>query len=226
MAAPRAALKRIGIFGGVQDNKKLDWVLEAFAYLDAFLIGIEVTVVGTVVPQCEMLIEQAMQLQHLSIQFVGRVDEAAFIEELEQTDLCIALRHPTMGETSAVVMRALQLGIPTIVSNTGWYAELPDNVVKAPLDNTPHFLSSSIHGLITQPARYREWAGTCADMATRPELSHARMCSDILDFLRCFRAESHASDLIARKLVEIGFIGDESEQRLLETISPRVRLLQ
>ena len=37
-----------------------------------------------------------------------------------------------MGETSAVVTQALQLGTPVIVTDVGWYAELPDFVLKVP----------------------------------------------------------------------------------------------
>jgi glycosyltransferase involved in cell wall biosynthesis len=33
-----------------------------------------------------------------------------------------------MGETSAIVIRALALGKPVIVSDVGWFAELPDDV--------------------------------------------------------------------------------------------------
>lgn len=223
-ATPHRRLTRIGIFGGVQENKKLDWILESFGYLDAFLAGVEVTVVGTVIPQCEVLVEQAKALEHLSIRFVGRVDEADFVDELERTDLCIALRYPTMGETSAVVMRALQLGVPTIVSDTGWYAELPSEVLKAPLDNTPHFLSSTIHRLITEPQAYLAWADDCARMTTQLDLSHADMCAEIVDFLMSFRAERYASELFASKLVELGFRGDDSERAVLATIEPRTRL--
>lgn len=222
--APRQVLHRIGIFGGVQDNKKLDWILEAFGYLDAFMKGVEVTVVGTVVPECAFLIEQARTLENLSISFVGRVDEEAFVKELERTDLCIALRYPTMGETSAIVMRAVQLGVPTIVSDNGWYAELPPEVMKAPLDNTPHFLSSIIHRFVTQPPLYREWAEACTEMTERLDVSHGRMCGDIIDFMEVFRSERFASDVVVTKLVELGFTGDEAERRLLDTIEPRARL--
>ena len=37
-----------------------------------------------------------------------------------------------MGETSAIVVQALQLGTPVIVSDVGWYAELPECVLKVP----------------------------------------------------------------------------------------------
>ena len=47
---------------------------------------------------------------------------------LRRVDAAIALRVPTMGETSAVVIRALSVGTPLVVSDVGWFSELPDEV--------------------------------------------------------------------------------------------------
>ena len=50
-------------------------------------------------------------------------------------DVLVNLRYPTMGETSGSVIRALSLGRPLIVSDVGWFSELPDDVVlKVPVD--------------------------------------------------------------------------------------------
>ncbi len=50
-------------------------------------------------------------------------------------DVLVNLRFPTMGETSGSVMRALSLGKPLVVSDVGWFSELPDGVVlKVPVD--------------------------------------------------------------------------------------------
>jgi hypothetical protein len=50
-------------------------------------------------------------------------------------DICVSLRAPTMGETSGSVIRALVLGKPLVVSEVGWFAELPDEVaLKVPVD--------------------------------------------------------------------------------------------
>src|SRR5690349_19516800 len=49
-------------------------------------------------------------------------------------DICIGLRFPTMGETSGSAIRTLSLGKPLVVSDLGWFAELPDDVaVKIPV---------------------------------------------------------------------------------------------
>ena len=40
-------------------------------------------------------------------------------------DVHVSLRSPTMGETSGTAIRALALGKPLVVSDVGWFAELP-----------------------------------------------------------------------------------------------------
>lgn len=60
------------------------------------------------------------------------VRETGYIEGLSKlndylmaSNVCINLRHPSAGETSACCLRALAAGVPVVVSNTGWYRELP-----------------------------------------------------------------------------------------------------
>jgi glycosyltransferase involved in cell wall biosynthesis len=47
---------------------------------------------------------------------------------LARLDVCVSLRQPTMGETSGVALRALALGRALVVSDVGWFAELPEEV--------------------------------------------------------------------------------------------------
>jgi glycosyltransferase involved in cell wall biosynthesis len=57
---------------------------------------------------------------------IGYVDGLPRLNEhLVASDVCINLRHPTAGETSASCLRAMAAGIPVIVSDEGWYRELP-----------------------------------------------------------------------------------------------------
>ncbi len=45
---------------------------------------------------------------------------------LAAADVCINLRNPSAGETSATVLRAMASGTPVVVSDSGWYRELPE----------------------------------------------------------------------------------------------------
>jgi len=217
----RSVLRRIGIFGGVQANKRIDWVVQAFEMLNATLKPVEVVVVGTIEGPSEALVARAKALPDLTIRFTGRLEEDAFIAEFEQTDLCISLRHPTMGETSAVVMRALQHGVPTIVSDTGWYAELPGAVKKIPLENAPYVLSSLIARLLNEPDLYREWASACAELPRTLGLAHATMVGQIVDFVQSHHAERAVADAITRHLADLGFVGEHAERGVLEAVASR-----
>ena len=58
----------------------------------------------------------------------GYVDEERLWSLMASCDVLVTLRSPTMGETSGTVVRALSLGKPLVVSDVGWFAELPDSV--------------------------------------------------------------------------------------------------
>lgn len=55
-------------------------------------------------------------------------DLADFLNWTATADVIMGLRYPTMGETSGTVLRAFGLSRPVIVSNHGWYGELPDEI--------------------------------------------------------------------------------------------------
>ena len=55
-------------------------------------------------------------------------DLADFLNWVATADVIMGLRYPTMGETSGTVLRAFGLSRPVIVSDHGWYGELPDTI--------------------------------------------------------------------------------------------------
>jgi glycosyltransferase involved in cell wall biosynthesis len=60
--------------------------------------------------------------------FMDYLPEDDFDGVLSAADMLINLRFPTSGETSGTVCRALAHALPCIVSDHGWYGELPDGV--------------------------------------------------------------------------------------------------
>lgn len=121
----------IGVFGGVDLNKRLDVVVEALSVAHAMGCRVHLHIVGNVHPDCEILIERINQSPLAALTHIhGRVEHETLLQLISAVDLCLALRYPTMGETSAIVMRALQAGTPVVVNDVGWYAELPDFLPK------------------------------------------------------------------------------------------------
>lgn len=125
-----------GSFGIISHTKQLEAALRAFAEVRASH------------PQCYYLIAGAWNALDVDapalVARLGLTDAVkclGYVETLEEflgwlaaVDAVINLRHPTVGETSAVALRALAAGRALVVYDHGWYAELPsDACLKLPV---------------------------------------------------------------------------------------------
>ncbi len=64
----------------------------------------------------------------------GRVSDEELMQALDEADLAFCMRTPTLGETSGIVLRACSVGTPVVVSDVGWFSELPDDLaIKIPM---------------------------------------------------------------------------------------------
>jgi len=125
----------IGSFGNLNASKRIPQLLEAFARLRRTRPGARLLLVGAVSPGFDL----DRRLQRLGLSEEG-ITREAYVEEdrlwalMAACDVCVNLRSPTMGETSGSVIRQLSLGRPVVVSDVGWFAELPDAVaLKVPV---------------------------------------------------------------------------------------------
>ena len=119
----------IGAFGHVNVSKRVPQLLEAFARVRAEHPGARLLLVGATSPGFDL--DRRLQRLGLDTDGIvreGYVDEQRLWALMTACDVHVSLRSPTMGETSGTAIRALTLGKPLVVSNTGWFAELPDGV--------------------------------------------------------------------------------------------------
>jgi glycosyltransferase involved in cell wall biosynthesis len=119
----------IGAFGNVNASKRVPQLLEAFARLRVEHPGARLLLAGATSPGFDL--ERRLQRLGLDGEGVlreGYVDERRLWELMAACDVHVSLRSPTMGETSGTAIRALTLGKPLVVSDVGWFAELPASV--------------------------------------------------------------------------------------------------
>jgi glycosyltransferase involved in cell wall biosynthesis len=84
----------------------------------------------------------------------GAVDDDGFATWLDRATVAVQLRRRSNGESSGVVAHTLARGIPTIVTDIGAMAELPDDaVVKVPADIAPDGLADVIVELLGDASR-------------------------------------------------------------------------
>lgn len=176
---PRSNTLRVGVFGSINPNKHTDQLLWAAKSVLDQGAAVHIDIAGNLDcggRELHALVAQLNMQQHVT--FHGRVEEATFYRIMQSVDLCVALRYPTMGETSGVVSRALQMGIPTIVNDVGWYAELPACVAKLPVELAP--MQQQLASLLTRHACDRTFHERVRGEAIR-------YAQDVADFDRTTR---------------------------------------
>jgi glycosyltransferase involved in cell wall biosynthesis len=126
----------VGCFGHLNVNKRIPQLLEAFALLRMRRPGAKLLLVGAAGERFDL----ERRLERLGLDGSAILREDYVAEErlwslMAACDVLVNLRSPTMGETSGAVIRGLGLGEPMLVSDVGWFSELPDGVaLKIPVD--------------------------------------------------------------------------------------------
>jgi glycosyltransferase involved in cell wall biosynthesis len=125
----------IGCFGFLNMNKRIPQLLEAFAAFRRDRPGARLLLVGAAGERFD--VQRRLERLGLTegVEQLDYVPEARMWSLMAACDVLVNLRYPTMGETSGSVIRALSLGKPLVVSDVGWFSELPDDaVLKVPVD--------------------------------------------------------------------------------------------
>jgi glycosyltransferase involved in cell wall biosynthesis len=145
----------IGCFGYLNMNKRIPQLLEAFARLQARHPGARLLLVGASAERFDL----DRRLERLGLAGSEAIVREEYVPEerlwslMAACDVCVNLRFPTMGETSGSVLRSLSLGKPVVVSDVGWFSELPGNVaLKVPVDELETRTLEAALELLAEPA--------------------------------------------------------------------------
>lgn len=163
-AAGRALRRRLGLpddapvagsFGFQTPIKRTAAIVPVLAAPG--LERLHLLVVGEVSPEVDL--EGAARRAGVAdrVHVTGFVEYAEFEAAIAATDLCLNLRYPTAGETSASLLRVLAAGRAAVVSDFGQFGELPPEVaVRVPLGEAePEALAARLRELLGSPERLR-----------------------------------------------------------------------
>jgi glycosyltransferase involved in cell wall biosynthesis len=159
----------VGSFGFLNANKRIPQLLEAFAVLRREHPRARLLLVGPEAPGLEL--ERRVEALGLAdaVERHGYVDEPRFWSLLAACDVCVSLRWPTMGETSAGAIRVLSLAKPLVVSDVDAFSELPDEVAHkvAPDEREVASLAAALLLLAGDTARRDALSDAARDFALR-----------------------------------------------------------
>jgi glycosyltransferase involved in cell wall biosynthesis len=139
----------IGCFGHLTPSKRLPKLFAAFAALRERFPGALLVLAGAASErgmEIDGWLAEAGLERDRDVRVLGYVPEQRLWSLLASSDVVVALRWPSMGETSGTAVRALAVGRPLVVTDCGWFGELPDDVaVKVPAGaDEPRRLSEAL----------------------------------------------------------------------------------
>jgi len=174
----------IGIFGYLKPYKRIAESLRALQRLVQVVPSAKMILVGEPHPELPLSsVIDSLRLQPC-VRALGHTSIDDFNGYLAACDVVLNLRHPTVGENSGTLMRAMGMGKPVLVSDTGSFRELPDSVcLKVPIDATEEdFLFEYLNLLTSRPAVARQIGEKAHEWVTR-ECSWPLAARHYLNFL-------------------------------------------
>lgn len=116
----------VASYGFITPAKRVEVTLRAFERLRREVPNALLYLVGEVSPHYDL---SGLLTPDLApgVVLVGRTELDRFLRFMLAADVAVNLRYPSGGETSGTLIRLLGLGKPVIVSNTGSFAEIPDD---------------------------------------------------------------------------------------------------
>ena len=165
----------IGSFGFLNANKRIPQLLEAFAVLHARHPDARLVLAGPETPGLELERRISSLGLEQAVERHGYVDEPRLWSLVAACDITVSLRWPTMGETSAGVIRVLSMAKPLVVSDVDAFRELPDDVALkvAPDEREVESLAAALILLTEDDSRRSAISSAARELAaTEHSLDH------------------------------------------------------
>ena len=166
--------------GHVNPNKRPSSVIREIGNSPYLRDRVDYRLVGLIEPSMAAELDSLAARHQVNITICGEVDEARLKQEIESADVMCCLRWPALEAASASAIESMLYGKATIVMDTGFYRELPDEYVrKISIENEMPELQSVLEAF-------------CRNRESIPELGHtaARWAR------QHFNAQKYATGLI------------------------------
>lgn len=215
----------IASFGHVTTEKGIERTLSALAAMGGSL-DFRYTLVG----QPEGFdVDELVRRHGLSgrVTVTGFVTLEEFKARIRATDIAVNLRERTVGETSASVCRIMAAGVPVVVSDVGWFSELPDDaVVKVDAGPAADAQLRALLARLVADGGLRRRIGENARRYALTEHAAGRSASAYLDFLSetvRLRERRRLTRRVSAELAALG-LAPEDDSLLRRAASEIVRL--
>jgi glycosyltransferase involved in cell wall biosynthesis len=207
--------------GRINANKRVDSVLRAIGTSPQLQNTAILRLVGHIESDVQARLSALAHSLGVRLLISGEVDEATLAHAIDRADVVCCLRFPPLEAASASTIEAMLCGKAVIVTDTGFYRELPDDCVcKVRPDHEVGDLQEKLVFLCHHPAERSALGNRAAQWATAT-FSPRLYADRLVDFaLRAARIQPviEAGRFFANLLVGWGATGDGLPMQ--DTVAP------
>ncbi len=214
----------ISTFGYIAEHKRLHIVLEAFAKYVKKNTSSKFLLVGSFLhKQYKKEIKNIIEKLKIS----DKIIQIGYVEDLEPyiqiSDIVIQTRYPTAGETSIITLELMAASKPVIVSNTGWFKELPDEaVIKVNIDKNEQKTILEAVERLANDTKFKKSISICAKKYVAKQHNPEIIAEEFSEFLNQVQNKEQMEYLkdISLKLKDICV--EESDQAYISNFSNKI----
>ena len=158
-----------------------------------------------------------------AVTVTGYVSHSRLSDYLATSDFCVNLRYPTAGETSRSVLQIMAGEKPVIVSNVGWFCEMPDRCcLKLDVDSYEEDLLVEYMDLLASDETVRDTIAKSARAYVAEVHNPEKAAWDFYDFIK--GVLNGDETLLGRVSEELaGLKVDENDDELIRYVSERAK---
>lgn len=116
--------------GHINPNKRVDSVIRAIGQSPRLRDSVNYQLVGSIESSVAHDLAALAATLQVKLKISGVVDDLALRQAIDKADVMCCLRMPALEAASASVIESMLCGKATIVMDTGFYSELPDEYVR------------------------------------------------------------------------------------------------
>lgn len=196
--------------GYINPNKRIDKVIKAIGENKSICSKVNYVIIGSYDHNGNyfsllqaLIIKYGLQDR---VKFLGYQPDETLYGYLARADFCLNLRFPAMEGASWSLVEQLQFGKPVIVTDNGFYSELPDDcVVKIDPNREEEELTAMLNKLISN-ASFRDQIGRKGREFAIENFSSSKYCKNFLNFYEDVRGARPLLELTDRVGLELSIM--------------------
>lgn len=175
---------RLLTLGNINWNKRADSVIRAIGSSALLRESIIYELIGSIDVKMKYILTNLANTLGVNLIISGECDDETFSKSIINSDLVSCLRRPTLEAASASAIEAMLHGKPIIVTDAGFYSELPDECVfKLSIDNEEQDLRLILEALLNDEPR-RKAVGAKAQQWAEKTFCAEQYATKLIDFIK------------------------------------------